>query len=186
MRHSTRDPAPYFDRLALFEGLAPRDHAILATVFRVRDLELGEELCKEGEPAHSLFVVARGTIEIRKHVPRGGEESLGTVGPDNLLGQVGLIDRKGRSATLVASEPATVLECSSDDFERLFHAEAPFALRLMDRIVQDLAKRLRQADEQFVGLFRHPDQTRRRLWEAALDIERALEVSSDDGEKGQR
>jgi len=98
---------------------------------------------------------------------------LVTVGPNTILGQVSLIDRGARSATLKAASSTMVLECGVDDFDRLFNAGTPFAYKLMDKIVTELARGVREADQELFVLFSNPKKTLMRLHEAALDVQRA-------------
>lgn len=163
---------PYLERLSTFADLSSRDRAILATVLQLRGLQPGEVLCREGDPARSFYVTVQGTIEVWKSVGADRQELLSRVGPDNLLGQVALIDRQARSATLKAATTALVLECADEDFDRLFWAGTPFAYRLMDKIVTQLAHRLRDADRQLYDLFSNPKRTLLKLHEAAIEIAR--------------
>ena len=59
-------------------------------------------------------------------------------------------------------------------FERLFKAGNPFAFKVLDRIVVDLARRLRDADEQLKGIYENPKQTLLALHAAALGVQKAL------------
>jgi CRP/FNR family cyclic AMP-dependent transcriptional regulator len=178
---SHRDPAETEQLVAtlpIFAELSAREHGIIASVFSLRDLDDGDALCREGERGTSFFIVARGIIEVYKELP--GEpgaprrEKLAEIGPNNVIGQVALIDGKPRSATCVARGPATALECSRDDFDRLFQAGSLFAFKIIDQVVIDLAKRLREASSQLADLYAHPSDTLLLLHEAALDIQQTI------------
>jgi len=159
----------------LFAGLDDREKSALSTVFRVRQTEGGELLCREGEAARSFFIVARGAVEVYKDLPGDRRERLANVGPNNLLGQVALIDGEARSATLVVTPGTVVLECSRDAFERLFRAGSPFAMKVLDMIVVQLCHRLREADKQLYELYTNPARTLLKLHDAALSISRTIE-----------
>ena len=66
------------------------------------------------------------------------------------------------------------LECTRDDFSRLFQSGSPFALKIIDRVVVDLAKRLREANRQLHELYSNPGDTLRLLEQAALDIQQTI------------
>lgn len=172
MTPRSSDTLPHLERLSLFADLTSRERATLAAVLQPRGLQTGDLLCREGEPGRSFYVTVHGTIEVWKNVGEGRQELLSTVGPNNFLGQVALIDRQARSATLKAATTALVLECSGDDFDRLFWAGTPFAYRLMDKIVTQLAHRLRDADRQLYDLFSNPKRTLLKLHEAAIEVAR--------------
>lgn len=166
----------FIDVLPMFAELSERERSILVGVFQCRRVEHGDELCHEGDRGQSFFILAKGILEIYKELPHGRREKLADIGPDNLVGQVALIDGKPRSATCVARGPAIALECTRDDFDRLFKAGSPFALKIIDRVVVDLAKRLREANRQLHELYANPSDTLRLLEQAALDIQQTISV----------
>jgi CRP/FNR family transcriptional regulator len=131
-------------------------------------------LCREGERGQSFFIVAKGILEVHKELDQGRREKLAEIGPNNLLGQVALIDGKPRSATCIARGEVMALECAREDFERLFKAGSPFALKIIDRVVVDLAKRLREATRQFHELYADPFEDLDEFRDAVLDIQQTI------------
>ncbi len=164
------------DTLPLFAELTDREREVLCAAFVVRVVEEGQELCREGDPGTSFFVVAKGIIGVYKDLPGDQQVMLAEIGPNNLIGQVALIDGKPRSATCVARERAIALECARDDFERLFQTGSPFAFKVADQVVIDLAKRLREANQQIHDLYAHPKRTLASLTQKALHIQQTITV----------
>ena len=162
------------DVLPMFAELSEKERGILAGVFTCRRIEHGETLCQEGDRGQSFFILAKGILEVYKEFPDARREKLAEIGPDNLVGQVALIDGKPRSATCLARGPVIALECTRDDFSRLFQSGSPFALKIIDRVVVDLAKRLREANRQLHELYANPTDTLRLLEQAALDIQQTI------------
>ncbi len=162
------------DELPLLSELSARERNILAAVFRLRALEDGATLCKEGDRGASFFIVAKGVIEVYKELPNEQREKLAEIGRNNLIGQVALIDGKPRSATCLAKGSSLVLECARDDFDRLFQAGSPFAFKIINQVVIDLSKRLREANGQLHELYANPKQTLLLLHEAALNIQQTI------------
>jgi len=80
---------------------------------------VGEALCIEGDPAASMYIVARGELAVMLLTGDGAFE-IGKVGPGALLGTNALFEEAKRSASLVANVPTWVYELSR---ERL--AQAP-------------------------------------------------------------
>lgn len=172
-----RDPRvvkQLLDSLPIFSGLSDRERDILASVFIVRVVEDGELLCREGDRGQSFFIVAKGIIEIWKELPGGEREKLAEIGPNNLIGQVALIDGKPRSATCSARGRSIALECTRNDFDTLFRAGSPFAFKIMDQVVIDLAKRLREANHQLQDLYAAHPESSSHLRAAALTITQTI------------
>jgi len=182
MTPTSNDTLQYLERLTVFEDISNRERAMLATVMQPRGLQTGEVLCREGDAARSFYVTVHGVIEVWKDVGSGREELLSRVGANNFLGQLALIDRQPRSATLKAGSTALVLECAAEAFDRLFWAGTPFAYRLMDKIVTHLAHRLRDADRELYDLFSNPQRTLLKLHEAAIEVARLSQDSDLNAE----
>lgn len=100
-------------------GRADRLVAKLSEIAEPLFVGTGEALCIEGDPAESMYVLARGELSVMLLAGEGAIE-LGRVGPGALLGTSALLEQSPRSASLVATEPTWVFELSR---ERL--AEAP-------------------------------------------------------------
>jgi CRP/FNR family transcriptional regulator, cyclic AMP receptor protein len=100
---------------------------------------------REGEEAASMFLLLRGRVEVRTE--EGGVRlRLGTLGPGDCFGEMGILDLQPRSASVVALEPSEALELSSMAIHGLYeHDLEQFALLWMN-LARELSRRLRQAD----------------------------------------
>ncbi|MBT9556670.1 MAG: cyclic nucleotide-binding domain-containing protein [Myxococcales bacterium] len=169
--------------LTAFVDLTQRERETLLAIFQRRDYDTGEVLCREGDRPFTFFILCRGTVEVLKSVRDGVNEKLGELTRGSMIGQVSLIDGKPRSATVQAMTAVTTLECSRDDFDRLFNAGSPFAFKVLDQIVIHLSRRLRDANRQLYSLYSRPTETILKLHAACVDIQRILDdshTSSDD------
>ena len=180
-------PTDHFDlidALPMFAGLSDREKNTLLAIFAVQRYSEGEMLCREGDKAFSFFIVCKGVVEIYKDLGKGvtedgGRERLGQLGKGAMIGQVSLIDGKPRSATVVAKTQVTTMECSRDDFERLFSAGSAFAFKILDQIIIHLSKRLRDANTQLYNLYSRPTETLLKLHNACLKIQRTISDTHD-------
>ena len=168
------------DGLPMFSGLTEREKGTLLAIFESRNYEAGDILCREGDRAFSFFIICKGIVEIFKDLGDGPDkERLGQLGRPSMVGQVSLIDGKPRSATVVAKSRVSTLECSRDDFERLFNAGSPFTFKVLDQIVIHLSRRLRDANQQLYNLYSRPTETLLKLHNACLKIQRTISDTHD-------
>jgi CRP/FNR family transcriptional regulator, cyclic AMP receptor protein len=173
------DVLGYMKKVKLFDGFSQTELEILASTFKVRRVDPGTVLCREGDAAPSFYIVVTGIISVFKEISDTVRQRLATIGRNCMLGQVALIDRGKRSATLEAGSPAILLECSREDFERLFHSNNPFAYKVLDFVATDLSKRLRQANRKLEDLLVNPGQTISMIYDAFVEVGKAVHETGE-------
>ena len=97
----------------LFDGLDDAARAELRTQLRRRELAAGDVLCRAGDRSDCLYVVEGGLLQV---LDGESGEVLGRQRVGDVVGEVALLTRDPRSATLVAQVPSVVSELSRDDF----------------------------------------------------------------------
>lgn len=120
----------------LFARLTP--DALDALVQRVtrKDIESGEVLFSEGEPADCLYIVASGRM--RAVLSNGG--IAGDIGRGEPIGEIGLLAGEARGATVYAVRDSQLLRMGREDLADLIQ-KYPQALLEVTRVI---IRRLRQ------------------------------------------
>ena len=135
-------------RIKLFKGLSDRELQLLAPSLTHCTKRRGEYLFQVNDAGHSCYVILSGTIEVLLMNEEGNTEPVAQLEPGETVGHLALVDRRKRSAACrVGSDQAVLAELRSDDFERLFNAQTPFAYKILDNLVVDLVSRLRHTNE---------------------------------------
>lgn len=110
----------------------------------------GDVLMREGDPSDFSSRIVEGRVVVLRH--RGGEEILlGELGPGDFAGEMGVIERKPRSATVRALTDVVVDLISADAFLDHMAADPETARALLFR----LSERVRSLTDEVVQL-RHP------------------------------
>src|SRR4029450_8308092 len=81
----------------LFSDLDERDLESLADEFNERSFSAGDKIALEGEGGLMFFVVESGELSVEVH-----GEPVATMGPGSSFGEIALIDRRPRTATVLA------------------------------------------------------------------------------------
>lgn len=124
-------------RLSLFADLSPRDLGELVAGSRPRSILPGEVLFEEGMPADGLYLVLSGAVEVYRTV--GGDEiGLETLGPGAFLGEMALVERSPRSASVRGIEGSQLLLVEPEAFERLLERSPAAALTVLRTMVHRL------------------------------------------------
>src|SRR5262245_10086470 len=113
-------------------------------VSRERSYAKDEVIVRQREVGDSVFLIGAGAAEATLDLSEGQPISLSVMRKGDLFGEMALLDREKRSATVTAKEPCTILEFSGPEFERLM-AEYP---EIESRLLVTISRRLRNTGEQ--------------------------------------
>ena len=106
----------------------------------------GQILFREGDPADGVFRLLSGTIDVLRELD-GDPILLGSVGPVQFIGEMGVLENRPRSATARAASEVQVEFLTPTEFLDQI-ANSPRAAR---DLIQRLCQRLREADDRIVN-----------------------------------
>jgi CRP-like cAMP-binding protein len=121
----------------LFSELDDKTVDGLAGEFIERHFDAGTAIATEGLDGLNFFIVASGEAAVSVH-----GESVGTLGPGASFGEVALVDKSARSATVTAQTPVIAYALPVWSF-RPFVEQRP---ELAWKLLESLAERLRAAE----------------------------------------
>ncbi len=134
-------------RVELFRGLNDNQLKRLADISQRESYGQGQVICRQGEPGDRMFVVAEGQVEIKLEDQAGASRSAVYLGEGQVVGEMALIDRGNRSATVVAVQDNTIVYSIPDrDFAALCQSDTAIGYVMMRNIAQDLSFKLRHRD----------------------------------------
>jgi signal transduction histidine kinase len=114
---------------------------------RRRPLVPGTVLIRQGDPARALYFLAAGRLEVSV---RGGDPEtppVGTIEGPQWFGELAILIRQPRTATVTAATESEVWSLSRRSFEGLL-AEHPVLAR---NVIDALCARIQQKDQDFLG-----------------------------------
>lgn len=111
----------------------------------------GTVIIEQGAPGDCAYIIEKGQVEISIKKPNGIVEVVGTRGPGTMIGEMALIDKGLRTASIKALDDCEFMVIDETDFERRITAADPI-LRMMTQVV---LARYRDAMQRF-GLFVKP------------------------------
>jgi len=123
--------------IPIFADLDDASVAQLASDFIEREFGAGDEIATEGEGGLNFFVVESGTAAVSV----GGKE-VGTLGAGASFGEVALVDKSARSATVTATSPLRAFALPVWSFRSFAESRPTVTWKLLEL----LAERLRAAE----------------------------------------
>jgi len=109
--------------------------------FPRRTFQAGETIVREGEQGDAAYIIVAGSCEIQKDLPTG-IETLQTIGPGAVFGEMAILTEGPRTATVVAVETTVVMVVTSAILEQEMEALKPW----MATLLKSLASRFRDVD----------------------------------------
>lgn len=100
-----------------------------------KKIPAGETVIAEGEEGTSLYVVISGKVGVYK-----GEKQINEIGAGGLFGEMAIIEKQRRSATIKTLVETSFLMIEGDDFERLLERNSSIS----GSVIRTLAGRLRK------------------------------------------
>jgi CRP-like cAMP-binding protein len=135
----------------LFEMLSPAELARLAELARVRQFGAGEVIFEEGDLGDSLFLITAGQVEVVRRLPGGELRPLTVLSPPEFFGEMGLIDKDYRSATVRARTDSALLQLTAQDLRTFRQTHNDGFTFVVVNIARSLSARLREANARLVG-----------------------------------
>lgn len=108
----------FLREVPLFDGLSDKVLAKIDAQLDELHVQAGRELTTQGRGSYEIFIVADGLAEVRVDDQPVGETTVG-----DLIGEVGVLENRLRTATVVAKTPMTLLVTSSQQVAWLFDDE---------------------------------------------------------------
>jgi CRP-like cAMP-binding protein len=127
----------WLQKVPLFQGLSKKQLRLVSSLATRLNEPAGTILTKEGRQGHEFIIVLEGEIEVRK-----GDRIIATRGPGTYVGEIALLDKRPRTATVIAKTPVVIEVIGQREFRGLL-GETP---ELADEILATMAQRLAELE----------------------------------------
>jgi len=111
-------------RIPLFSNLTATEIAEVMTMLRAQKVDSGTVVARRGEPAHAMYLISDGEVEVRlrhKHF---------LLGAGQFFGEIAALRRTRRSATVTATRPSRLLVLDTADLHGLMDRQPTLAARI--------------------------------------------------------
>jgi CRP/FNR family transcriptional regulator, cyclic AMP receptor protein len=122
-------------RVPLFAGCSKSELRELALVADEIDLREGRTLVREGQSGREFFVLIEGTVR----VSRKGRK-LSDLGPGDWFGEIALLTKTPRTATVTATSPLRVLVITDRSFRHVVESMPSIGIKVLESVGERLAK----------------------------------------------
>jgi CRP-like cAMP-binding protein len=113
----------FLHKVPLFAALDPADLQQVARIATERSFAAGDTLMREGDAGDALYVIASGSVKVE----RAGHH-VAVRGVGDAVGEMALVGREPRNATIVAETEVRALRIARPDFESMLRDRPETAL----------------------------------------------------------
>lgn len=151
--------------IALFQDLRDEEVRQVMHIFDTIRIPAGENLVTEGEEGEEMYVMTKGQVRITKSMIIGDVELplldsgsarkvLATLDGEHypLFGEIALIDRDTRSATITVIEDAEFLYTNRTRFFHLVQSNTSLGTQLLLVLAKRMASTVRRSNQELVKL----------------------------------
>jgi len=123
----------------LFQGLSDEELKQLMDMAEPISLRAGEILIRQGEPGDAAYVVISGDFEVQK---QSGQSliKIDVRNPGDVVGEMALLSRAPRNATLIAKIDSEVLRIPQEAFEKLLSSSTTAAMAVLHWVIARLTQ----------------------------------------------
>ena len=135
----------------LLYNLTPRELEAIAAAFTVLEAPADTVVIREGQVGDSLFIVARGHLDVTTFGPTG-DNVVGKLVPGDFFGEISLIDKTPRSATVKTRDDATLYVLTHAALHQFARNHRDGFTWFMVNVARGLAHKLREANQRLAEL----------------------------------
>jgi len=121
----------FLRRVPLFAGLAPADLKQVAAITGERFYPDGEVIAQQGESGDEMYVIVSGEVRVVTSATRGKDVEVARRKPGEYVGEMAIISREPRMASLVAAGDLRTLCIDQKQFEGLLRERPETSLAVM-------------------------------------------------------
>ncbi len=137
--------------IPLFKEVGQPDLERIASHLIERRYPRNTTIVEEGLAGDYMYVIREGRVKVTKLSEDGREKILEILEAGDFFGEMSLLDREPRSASVKTLEACRLLALSRGDFLNVLQRSPDVAVA----VIQELSRRLRWADEQTSALSFH-------------------------------
>jgi CRP/FNR family cyclic AMP-dependent transcriptional regulator len=103
-----------------------------------KELQAGTVIFQEGEEGDQMFIVQGGRVKVSRLIG-GKEHMLAVLGKGDFFGEMALVTRERRTATVTTLEPVRLLAFNREGFLNMINKNPKIALNIIDKLCRRLA-----------------------------------------------
>lgn len=136
----------------LFKNLSDEDVKSLLEIAKQEIYNKDDVIFKRGEIGDSFFLILEGSVRVSVILEDIGEEILAMLKKGAHFGEMSLIDKGQRSASIIAHEDSKLLKISKEPYDKLLKSNQNMELIILRNMVKAFTSRIRDTNQSLAFL----------------------------------
>ncbi|MEE8408828.1 MAG: cyclic nucleotide-binding domain-containing protein [Myxococcota bacterium] len=133
------------------KNLSAAEASELAQAGNTRSVGRDDALFRIGDQGDALFIILDGGVKVVLGNPLTGVKDIATLGPGQVVGELEVMTKSLRVATVVATQETTALEIGAAKLDSMLSENSAAANKLVGSIARTLARRLAAVNQRLVA-----------------------------------
>ena len=116
--------------IGIFSGLDDESREAISKLAAEVSVPEGKELVREGDYSYDLIAIEEGTAKVHHD-----DETIAELGPGDVVGEMGVLERQQRNASVTATSPMMLVTLTGWDVRKL-RKQAPQAVKALEDVVR--------------------------------------------------
>ncbi len=152
LSESEEETRDFLISLSLFDSFDVDELTLLARHMSYVHMQRGEFLFVEGDKGDFMGFVVQGVLEVLKKSATGENVVIARLARGSSIGEMALIDKSPRSATVVSRQPTTMITLTSKGFDKLTEKYPLTGIKIIQKIARSLSLNMRRTSSKFADL----------------------------------
>jgi CRP-like cAMP-binding protein len=139
--------------IRFLHDIGPMHLEQIAKIARIRDVNAGDVVFRQGDVAQHVYLVASGNVSLEICAAGLGCQQILTLGPGELLGWSSVLEQSCFTARARALQPTRLVEINVAQLLTMCNHDPQFGYELMHRTALALAKRLSATRIQLLNVY---------------------------------
>jgi CRP-like cAMP-binding protein len=155
LTESEEDTRTFLVNLPIFDSFNVDELTMLSKHMSFVHLKRGEYLFVEGDKGTFMGFVVQGLLEVIKKTETGQSVVIARLTKGNSIGEMALIDKSPRSATVVAKQPTTVVTLTDKGFDLLTERSPILGVKVIQKVARLLSLYMRRTSSRLADLMQN-------------------------------
>lgn len=158
LSESEEDTRNFLVSLPIFDSFNVDELTLLAKHMSFVHLQRGEYLFVEGDKGSFMGFVVQGLLDVVKKTESGQNVVIARLTKGNSIGEMALIDKSPRSATVIAKQPTTMVTLTEKGFDKLTEKSPLLGIKVIQKVSRLLSLYMRRTSSRLADLMQSNSQ----------------------------